>query len=101
MKVGNYMLYDNNGYQRVTIVDGEDYTGLLANDGSYNGVLTTDSSYYGLYHPCGAYNVTEVTEQPTTVLPSLSPLGTKYVANLDSGYVTYTDGITIPEDEEE
>ena len=60
-------LYNSQGQRKVTIVDGNTYTGIYAPDGSYNGVITNGSTV-GLYHPCGAYNVTP-TDKYTNPLP--------------------------------
>lgn len=84
-------LYDNNGYRRVTIVDGTSYTGLYASDGSYNGVLTS-GDYTGIYHPCGAYNVTETEED---VISTIAPNGSLYIAQTTDGYVIYKSPFTF------
>lgn len=49
-------IYDADGNIRTTTVDGSDYTGLYAADGSFNVVLD-DTTYTGLHHPSGALRV--------------------------------------------
>lgn len=56
-------LYNTDGQCQVTIVDGTTYTGVMSADGQYNGVLNDGSTLKSLYHPCGAFNVTIVTDR--------------------------------------
>lgn len=46
---------------KITIVAGDEITGLYAADGSYNVVnVTAETDPQGVYHSCGAYNVSLV-----------------------------------------
>lgn len=85
-------LYNSQGQRKVTIVDGNTYTGIYAPDGSYNGVITNGSTV-GLYHPCGAYNVTP-TDKYTNPLPVYANDGSLYVTEIADGeYVIHKDGL--------
>lgn len=53
-------IYNSDGSIAVTIVDGTEWTGLYAADGSVN-IVEDDATYIGLYHPCGALRVNSST----------------------------------------
>ncbi len=60
-----------------TEVDGTERTGLYAEDGSYNVVdSAAEEGFVGIYHPCGGYWVTFVTEKPKR---ANAPNGSHYI----------------------
>jgi len=63
-----------------TVVDGLTRTGLYAPDGSFNVVESDGSAWVGVYHPCGAYWVTQVSAIDETYAEdgSLNILDTVY-----------------------
>ena len=52
------------GSVNVTVVDGSDYVGAIASNGSLN-VVVEPSNIYGATHPSGAWNVADVTGNET------------------------------------
>lgn len=90
--------YDPKGYQRVTLVDGTNTTGIYSSDGSFNGVLD-DANSSGLYHKCGAFNVTAVFE-PDEQLPIQAGNGFLRIVETLDGYVVYKEPITYLPPEE-
>ncbi len=70
-------LYNADGKQQVTIVDGTTWTGKHAPDGSYYGVLSAGGTFIGSEHRCGALNVTSTTSTTVTYAPD----GSLYAIN--------------------
>lgn len=90
-------LYNADGQQQVTIVNGSSYTGLYSPDGQFNGVLNDGvTTYMGRYHPCGAYNVTAVTDPSAGVF---AKNGSVNVIASSNGYAITSGNavaITVP-----
>jgi hypothetical protein len=87
--------------QRVTIVDGTEWTGLYAPDGSFYVQEAPGGSYTGIHAPCGGWYV-EFTESP--VAGSYSPTGAFYVSTTPQGaalLVEVVGGEPEPEPEPE
>lgn len=62
--------YNASGQMNLTVVDGTDYVGRQATDGSTHIVLNDGSAYTGFAHPSGAINAVVVTDNSSTSNPN-------------------------------
>lgn len=69
-------IYSQEGYIRVTVVNGLSRVNRYAPDGSWNVVLATGTAWKGANHPCGALWVKVA---PSTGAPARAPDGSLYV----------------------